>query len=129
MIWLYGLIEKTSTEVAYCISNWLAANGSPKAIYCDNGGEFHSDLDDLVENRSPPIPIIRGRAYYPQTQGTVEVHNREFKKNLSSLRIERGVRGWYNLLPTLQEVTNTTGSYMLPYHVTPFKVWFSRRPH
>ena len=37
--------------------------------------------------------------------------------------------GWFHLLPELQEVTNTTGSRILPNHVTPFEVWFGRKPH
>ena len=129
MIWLYTLTDKTSTEVACYMASWFANNGSPSSIYCDNGGEFKGDFDDLVKNRHPPIPVIRGRAYHPESQGTVEVHNREFKRHLAALRIERGVLGWLHLLPELQEVTNTTGSHMLPNRVTPFEVWFGRRPH
>jgi transposase InsO family protein len=128
MIWLYAIQEKSSTAVARCMATWFSLNGSPSAIYCDNGTEFQGDLDDLVENRLPPIPIIRGRAYHPQTQGSIEVHNREFKRHLAALREERGL-SWLQLLPELQEVANTTGSRMLPNHVTPFEVWFGRKPH
>jgi IS30 family transposase len=91
MIWLYAIQEKSSTEVARCMTTWFSLNGSPSAIYCDNGTEFQGDLDDLVENRLPPIPIIRGRAYHPQTKGSIEVHNREFKRHLAALREERGL--------------------------------------
>jgi transposase InsO family protein len=129
MIWLYALADRTSDEVARCMREWFADNGSPGAVYCDNGTEFQGDFDDLVKNRSPPIRVIRGRAYHPESQGTVEVHNREFKRHLAALRIERGVLGWVKLLPVIQEITNTTGSHMLPHHITPFEVWFGRKPH
>jgi hypothetical protein len=129
MVWLYALREKSSGEVAYCIRIWFSLNGSPSAVYCDNGTEFQGDFDDLVENRNPPIPVISGRAYHPQSQGSIEVHNREFKRHLAALRIERDMLSWLQLLPELQEVTNTTGSHMLPNHITPFEVWFGRKPH
>jgi hypothetical protein len=37
--------------------------------------------------------VIRGRAYHPESQGTVEVHNRKFKRHLAVFRIERSVLG------------------------------------
>jgi len=129
MVWLYALHEKSSGEVARCICIWFSLNGSLSAIYCDNRTEFQGDFNDLVETRNPPIPVIRGRAYHPQSQGSVEVHNREFKRHLAALRVKRGIVSWLQLLPELQEVTNTTGSHMLPNHVTLFEVWFGRKPH
>jgi hypothetical protein len=72
---------------------WLADNRCPGAVYCDSGTEFQGDFDNLVENRSLPIRVIRGRAYHPESQGTVEVHNREFKRHLAAFRIERSVLG------------------------------------
>jgi hypothetical protein len=93
MIWLYTLVDRTSDEVARCIREWFADNSSSGAVYCDNSTEFQGDFDNLVKNRSPLIRVIRGRAYYPESQGTVEVHNREFKRHLAALRIERSVLG------------------------------------
>src|SRR5436305_3471029 len=71
----------------------------------------------------------RGWAYYLQTQGTVEVVNRTFKKRLGALQAQKGQSNWAALLPELALVINTTTSRGLPRHKTPFEVWFGRKPH
>jgi hypothetical protein len=38
-------------------------------------------------------------------------------------------RDWASLLPQLQEVINTTSNRQLPGYMTPFEVWFGRKPH
>ena len=90
MIWLYPLLAKTSAKVARCLSEWFSHYGSPCCIYADNGTEFKGDVSVLLASRSPPIPIVHGRLYYPQTQGSVEVANGAFKDRLAALRQERG---------------------------------------
>jgi hypothetical protein len=93
MIWLYTLADRTSNEVARYIREWFANNSSPSTVYYDNSTEFQGDFNNLVKNHSPPIRVIKGRAYHPKSQGIVEVHNREFKRHLTALQIERGVLG------------------------------------
>src|SRR5947207_15051623 len=75
------------------------------------------------------IRMIRGWAYYPQTQGTVEVANCTFKKRLGTLQAQKGQSNWAALLPELALVINTTTSRALPHHKIPFEVWFGRKPH
>lgn len=80
-------------------------------------------MDDLLVRRNPPVETIRGRAYHPQTQGSIEKANDVFKLRLAALRQERRLpRAWVPLLLELQEVINTTPSRMLPRHMTPFEV-------
>jgi hypothetical protein len=75
------------------------------------------------------VPIIRGRSYYPQTQGSVEVANKTFKRRLLVVGGEAGLKEWVRYLPAIAEVINTTRPACLLVHVTPFHVWFSRAPH
>jgi hypothetical protein len=75
------------------------------------------------------IHIIRGRAYHPQTQGTVERANRTFKKRLGALQAQKKRSDWVLLLPELALVLNTTTTRVLPQKKTPFEVWFGRKPH
>jgi hypothetical protein len=93
IVWLYPLKVKKSKYVVECFYLWLALNGSPRAIYCDNGTEFQGGFDDLYNNRYPVIPCIRGHAYYPKTQGSIEAANKAFKRKLRALRRERGGGG------------------------------------
>ena len=70
------------------------------------------------------IPIIRGRSYHPQMQGSVESSNGTFKDRLASTILEIGKKDWIDALPGITETINTTRPFGLPSHVTPFKVWF-----
>jgi hypothetical protein len=72
--------------------------------------------------------MIRGRAYHPQTQGTVERANRTFKRRLSALQAQKRRSDWVALLPELALVINTTSTRALPRNKTPFEVWFGRKP-
>jgi hypothetical protein len=74
------------------------------------------------------VKIIRGRAYHPQTQGSVEVANRIFKARLQAVAGESGEKEWVKHLPQLAEVINTTRPSCLPAHVTPYEVFFGRKP-
>jgi hypothetical protein len=94
---------------------------------CDNGPEFKAQVNDLAQNLG--IRIVRGRAYHPQSQGSVEVANRTFKRRLAALQLARGVSTWVDLLPELALTINTTTSHALPRNKTPFEVWFGRKPH
>jgi IS30 family transposase len=51
--------------------------------YCDNGTEFKGAFQKLAD--SMIIPIIRGRSYHPQTQGSVEKANQVFKDRLQAI--------------------------------------------
>jgi transposase InsO family protein len=129
-IWLFALKDKSSEEVARSVGFWMSWCGCPKRFYADNGTEFKGELIDLLQQRTPEIPIINGRPYHPQTQGSVEKANGIFKARLAALRAERGLpHAWSKLLPELQEVINITPNRMLPAHTTPFEVFFGRKPH
>jgi hypothetical protein len=94
MVWLYALQEKSSGEVAYYIRIWFSLNSSSSAVYYNNKTEFQRDFNDLVKNCNPLILVIKGRAYYPQSQSSIKVHNREFKQHLAAFCIKRGMLSW-----------------------------------
>ena len=72
--------------------------------------------------------MIRGRAYHPQTQGTIKRANRTFKRRLSALQAQKGQSDWVALLLELALVINTTTTCTLPRNKTLFEVWFSWKP-
>jgi hypothetical protein len=93
--------------------------------FCDNGLEFKGALQVLMDSLF--IPIIRGRSYHPQTQGSVELLNGTFKDRLASTILDIGKKDWVSALPGIIETINTTRPSGLPSHVTPFEVWFGRK--
>jgi hypothetical protein len=94
---------------------------------CDNGPEFKASVAKLAQQLG--IHMIRGRPYHPQTQGSVEVANKTFKRRLRALQLAKGTSNWVELLPELARTINTTTSSALPRRKTPFEVWFGRKPH
>jgi hypothetical protein len=75
------------------------------------------------------IWIVCSHAYHPQSQGSIEVANRTFKRRLAALQLAHGVQTWVDQLPELALTINTTTSFGLPRNKTPFEVWFGRKPH
>ena len=88
--------------------------------FYDNGSEFKGALQILID--SLDIPIIKGRSYYPQTQGSVESSNGTFKDRLASIILEIGKKDWINALLSIIKTINTTRPFSLSSHVTPYKV-------
>ena len=77
------------------------------------------------------IPIINGRAYHLQTQGSVEKANGIFKTRLFACQQEAGslATEWAQFLPEIALCVNTTRPSSLPAYITLFEVWFGRKPH
>jgi IS30 family transposase len=88
-VWIRGLKAKTTDEAADELTKWLNDNGIISILACDNGREFKGKVIKVYKQRG--IKIIRGRAYYPQSQGSIEVTNRIFKKRLRAARADTGI--------------------------------------
>jgi hypothetical protein len=125
-VWIRGLKAKTADEAADELVKWLNDNGYISILACDNGGEFKGKVIEICKKRG--IKIIRGRAYHPQSQGSIEVANRIFKKRLRAARADTGIQSWIQLLPLIAWVINTTATGALPKGNTPYEVWFGRKP-
>lgn len=91
---------------------------------CDNGTEFRGYVKQVCSENN--VRMIRGRAYHPQSQGSIEIANRTFKKRLRAHMTSTGRRDWANLLDDVSFPINTTSSAALPRHKTPYDVWFAR---
>jgi hypothetical protein len=94
---------------------------------CDNGGEFRGALKALCKKLK--IRMVRGRLYYLQSQGSIEVANRTFKNRLRAAQQASGRSDWVELLPEVASVINTTTSRALPHGKTPYEVWFGCKPY
>ena len=91
-IWIRGLKAKTADEAADELIKWLNNNGYISILACDNRGEFKGKVIEIYKKRG--IKIIRGRAYYPQSQDSIKVANRIFKKRLRAARADTSIQSW-----------------------------------
>jgi hypothetical protein len=98
-----------------------------KYSYCNNGTEFKGELLDLLQSHG--IPVINGRAYHLQTQGSVEKANDIFKQRLGACQAEYNTKEFIRFLPEIARVVNTTRPSCLPALITPFQVFFGRKPY
>jgi hypothetical protein len=73
--------------------------------------------------------VINGRAYHPQTQGSVEKANDIFKQRLYACQAEYNTTEWVRFLPEIARVVNSTRPSSLPARMTPYEVFFGRKPH
>ena len=68
----YIISNKKADTVLGKLKDFINQNGKPNTIHMDNGKEFVNKLfDEYYEVNK--IKIIRGRPYYPQSQGVVEL--------------------------------------------------------
>jgi hypothetical protein len=119
-VWIRGLKAKTADKAADELIKWLNNNRYISILACNNRGEFKGKVIEVCQKRG--IKIIRGRAYYPQSQGSIEVANRIFKKRLRAVRADTSIRSWIQLLPLITWVINTIAIPALPKGNTLYEV-------
>jgi IS30 family transposase len=88
-VWIRRLKAKTADEATDELIKWLNDNGCIAILACNNGGEFKGKVIEVCKKRG--IKIVWGRAYYPQSQGSIEIANRVFKRRLRAIRIDTGI--------------------------------------
>jgi len=83
---------KGSKEAATLLTTWMDENGFPRLLACDNGTKFKGAMKLLCDARG--TRIVNGRAYHPQSQGSIKVANKIFKARLRAAQKDTGIKGW-----------------------------------
>jgi hypothetical protein len=125
-VWIRGLKAKSADEAADELIKWLNDNGYISSLACDNEGEFKGKIIEVCKQRG--IKIVPGRLCYPESQSSIEIANRTFKRWLQAIRADTGIQSWMQLLPLIAWVINTTPTSALPKGNTPYEIWFGRKP-
>ena len=81
-----------NTVVGFLQRNILSRFGTPRTIISDGGSHFANKVFDKLMGRYG-IKHIMSLAYHPQTNGQVEISNREIKKILEKT-VSSSIRDW-----------------------------------
>ena len=103
-------------------------HGAPRVIQHDQGREFDGAVTKLCKTLS--IKVVKGRPYYPQSQGKVDRANRSFKKKLMHDFLVMGKAGvnWMKLLPEYAKSLNEDPKEELS-RKSPFEIYSGRKPN
>ena len=123
-VWLIPLPNKEAITIAEAmLVHFIGVAGIPKVIISDQGGEFDNKLMKALTSILTSKKI-RTTGYNPQSDGTVEVHNRTLKDQLFHYVNHLKQDDWDTFLPTCQLMYNTTVSTATGY--TPYFLMYGR---
>ena len=123
-VWLIPLPNKEAITIAEAVLvHFVGVAGVPKVIISDQGGEFDNKLMKAFTSVLTSKKI-RTTGYNPQSDGTVEVHNRTLKDQLFHYVDHLKQDDWDTFLPTCQLMYNTTVSTATGY--TPYFLMYGR---
>ena len=84
----YLLYNKKSENILIQLKHFINVHGKCAKLHTDNGKEFvNSLITDYRESNN--IILVHGRPYHPQSQGCIEAFNKEIKRLLENLFLEK----------------------------------------
>lgn len=93
-IYADAISNRTAAVVAESLVRHFTSVGYPLILHTDNGAEFiGTALIDCIKELYPNCVMVRGRPRMPQDQGSVEVGNRDVKKDLLEMQHTRRIMG------------------------------------
>ncbi len=76
------LKDRSSKSVGNAPMRILSTAVLPKILLSDNGKEFLGCCINMIKEEFHMIKVVKGRAYHPASQGSVERGNATFKEAL-----------------------------------------------
>lgn len=92
LTYLAALTDKEAITVAKGLVPFIMIAGPPKIMQFDNGKEFKGALGVFL--REFGVRIINGRPRWPQSQGAIEIANKEVKRRLDKWMREHNTGRW-----------------------------------
>ena len=118
----YPLKTKKAEEVVNCLKTYVASFGTPKAVCCDNGGEFRAEIFKEFCRRHH-ITVHYTTPYNPRGNSQTERQHRSLKMVLTALCQGHPLR-WPTVLAQCQQYLNQ--SVHISTAQQPYFAFFSR---
>lgn len=100
--WVVAVRNKEAATVAAAMETIFAANGAPKIVQTDNGGEFKQEFEQLLLRFE--VTIVHTRPYNPQANGQIERFNGTIKRMIHAHMLMNDTKIY---LPKLKEILHT----------------------
>ena len=118
-------INDANKVVGFIQRNILSRFGAPKTIISDEGSHFANKLFAKLMSRYG-VRHVRSLAYHPQSNGQVEISNREIK-NILEKTINASKKDWSLELEDALWAYRTT--YKFPIEMSPYRIVYGKQCH
>ncbi|XP_072076606.1 uncharacterized protein [Arachis hypogaea] len=118
-------LDDANTVVSFIRNNIVCRYGSPRAIVSDQGSHFCNRKVEALLKRYGLLHKV-ATAYHPQTNGQVEVSNREIKRILEKV-VNLQKKDWSSQLGDALWAYKT--AYKTPLGMIPFRIVYGKACH
>ena len=118
-------INDSNTVVGFIQRNILSRFGAPRTIISDEGSHFANKMFAKLMSKYG-VRHVMSLAYHPQSNGQVEISNREIKNILENI-VNANRKDWSSKLEDALWAYRTT--YKSPIGMSPYRIVYGKHCH
>jgi hypothetical protein len=118
---------KSAAEVSIKLVHILSTAIMPEILQSDNGNKFSGDCIDIITKFYGYIYIVKGRAYYPESQGKIERGHSTFKETLQKWMEQHG-DNWIIGASIVNHTVNKRSQFNRGEKFSPYNFYYGKAP-